>query len=489
MIRKLMTAGMAVVMFSACTDDLTLTPISQITNTSFWKSAEEAEGGLNGMYVRLRTQAANNMFVWGEARSEIWAQNFGFDPSANYYAFANDLSQVNAGPDWTTMYSVVHDANLIIKYVPDISFPSESEKNEILAQAYATRAFVYFTMSKVWGDLILITEPTEGIEPDKIYQERATQAEVFALIKEDLERSLSLFDTNEFSEGRIKWSEPAVNALKADVYLWSGKKLGGGAADFTEALEAISEVESSDVELLTDFNDIFSFTNKGNKEVILSVRFAEGESTTRTVYGGVTALASPTAPYTDQSVIDKLLPYSGKNVYWQLSSLVTDQFSDEDSRKDASFIEVTQTRDGVTSLLYNIDQKWPGVISGGVRVMYDDFIVYRYADVVLMKAEAQNALGQDPSEAINLIRKRAYGENYEAHTFVSSTQEENDEVILQERLFEFLQEGKRWYDLVRFDKALQKVPSLEGKTQNDLLFPLSETILSLEPLIEQNPGY
>lgn len=487
--RKLIASLMAVAMFSACTDDLTLKPISQITNTSFWKSPEEARGALNGMYVRMRTQAATNFFIWGEARSEIWVQNFGFDPSINFYAFANSLSRVNPGPDWTAMYSVVHDANLILKYVPAIQFTTEADKNEILAQAYAMRAFVYFTMAKTWGDLILIDQPTEGFDPATIYKERRPQAEVFAMIKKDIESALTLFPTNNIPTGRVRWSKPALNALKADVFLWTAKKLNGGAADFNAALTAIAEVEKNDVQLLSDFSQVFAFGNKGNKEVILSVRFAEGESTGRSVFGGVTALAAPTAPFTPQSVIDKIMPYSGKDGYWQMSQLVTKQFSDDDARKNATFIEVNQTKEGVTSFMYNIDQKWSGLITGGVRVMYDDLILYRYADIILMKAEAQNGLGQDPSDAMNLIRKRAYGTKFAAHTFVNGTKAANDEAILQERLFELTQEGKRWWDLVRFGKALEKVPLLKGKTENDLLFPLGETILSLEPLVKQNPGY
>ncbi|WP_353719964.1 RagB/SusD family nutrient uptake outer membrane protein [Dyadobacter sp. 676] len=487
--RKLIGSLMAVTMFSACTDDLTLKPISQITNTSFWKSPEEARGALNGMYVRMRTQAATNFFIWGEARSEIWVQNFGFDPSINFYAFTNALSRVNPGPDWTAMYSVVHDANLILKYVPSIQFASEADRSEILAQAYAMRAFMYFTMTKTWGDLILIDQPTEGFDPSTIYKERKPQTEVFAMIKKDIESALALFPTNNIPTGRVRWSKPALNALKADVFLWTAKKLNGGAADFNTALAAIAEVEKSDVQLLGDFSQVFAFTNKGNKEVILAVRFAEGESAGRSVYGGVTALAAPTAPFTPQSVIDKLMPYSGKDGYWQMSREVTRQFSDDDARKNATFIEVNQTKDGVTSFMYNADQKWPGLITGGVRVMYDDLILYRYADIILMKAEAQNGLGQDPSEAVNMIRKRAYGAKFAAHAFVNGSKAANDDAILQERLFELAHEGKRWWDLVRFGKALEKVPSLKGKTENDLLFPLGETILSLEPYVKQNPGY
>lgn len=472
----------------SCTEDLTLAPVSQITNASFWQSREDAEGALNGMYVRMRTQA-NNLFVWGEGRSEIWVQNFGFDPSTAFYVFKNDLSRINAGPDWTTMYSVVHDANLILKYVPQISFTSEAEKNSILAQAHAMRAFTYFTMTKTWGDLILIEDPTEGFDPSTIYRERSSQAEVFQLIKSDIESALSLFPDNTFPSGRNRWSAPAVNALKADVYLWTAKRMNGGTADLNTVLSAISEVENGDVELLPEFSDVFGFTNKGNKEIIMAIRFEEGESSTRLVYGGVTGINAPVSPYTEQSVIDKIAPFTGKDPYWQISTLVTDQFNDDDTRKDATFIEVYETRNSVTSFLYNVDTKWSGVISGGVRQMYDDYILYRYADVVLMKAEAKNALQQDPTEEINKIRERAYGDAFTDHVFVSGSQAENDEAILQERLFEFVSEGKRWWDLVRFGKAFEKVPLMAGKTEEHLLFPINLNILTLEPLIDQNPGY
>jgi len=489
LIKKTLYSLAAVACLSSCTDSLTLAPVSQITNASFWKSPEEAAGGLNGMYYRMRTQATTNFFMWGEGRSEIWVQNFGFDPSINFYVFTNNLSRVNPGPNWAGMYTAVHDANLIIKYVPGISFTQEADKNQILAQAYAMRAFLYFTMTKTWGDLIIVDQPTEGFDPNTIYKERSPQSEVFAFIKRDIEQALSLFPNNSFPAGRNKWSKPALNALKADVYLWTAKRMGGGASDLNTALQAISEIENSDVRLLDNFSDIFRFNNKGNQEVILSVRFEEGEVGGRSVYGGITALAAPTAPFTPQEVINKILPYSGKDTYWQISSPVAEQFKDDDIRKDASLIRVYQTRDGVTSLMYNLDQKWPGALVGGVRVMYDDYIVYRYADIVLLKAEAKNALGQDPSAEMNLIRRRAYGANFEANRFVSGTQEANDEAILQERLFELIHEGKRWWDLVRFNKALEKVPALAGKTQNDLIFPLGEDILSLEPLVKQNPGY
>ena len=108
-----------------------------------------------------------------------------------------------------------------------------------------------------------------------------------------------------------------------------------------------------------------------------------------------------------------------------------------------------------------------------------------------MKAEAKNGLGMDPTPEMKEVRERAYGaENYAAHEFVNGSFEENDEAILQERLFELALECKRWFDLVRFDKAFELVPSLQGRSDPALLyFPIPSSVLSLEPLVEPNTGW
>ena len=89
------------------------------------------------------------------------------------------------------------------------------------------------------------------------------------------------------------------------------------------------------------------------------------------------------------------------------------------------------------------------------------------------------------------VRLRAYGqENYAEHEFVNGSFEENDDAILQERLLEFALECKRWFDLVRFDKAFDLVPSLAGRDNPELLyFPIPNSVLSLEPLVEPNSGW
>src|SRR5699024_4886429 len=104
-----------------------------------------------GMYVDLRGIADASLYALGEARSGIVNKGMAGENWALYYD--NSLSPSNAGVDWSGLYTLVNSANLILKYVPKIDFPSQETKDDILAQAYAMRAFAYFVMVRTWGAL------------------------------------------------------------------------------------------------------------------------------------------------------------------------------------------------------------------------------------------------------------------------------------------------------------------------------------------------
>lgn len=476
-------------MLSACTNELMLEPISQISNASFWKTESDANGALYGMYARLRAQASENFFLWGEARSEVMGHSLSVSPYAQY--FDNILDSSRPGPGWQGLYTVIHDANLLIKYVPGITFTSQDNKNNILAQAHTTRAFVYFLMVRIWGDLPLITSPTEGYDPETIQRERTAKEQVFDLIKKDIDEAIRLFPTNNFPAGRNVWSKPSANALKGDINLWTARRLDGGEHDLQVALSALEEAERSDVTLLSNFGSIFDYTNKGNKEILMAVRFQDVEVTNNifsTMY--ISAAEFPSNIPTDAATREAVGTVGGNN-YWAPTALIRNQFTDEDQRKKVSFTEIYRTSQGSKNFYASLISKFNGVVIGGSRRFIDDIVLYRYADVLLMKAEAKNALGRDPSPEINQVRRRAYGNNYDPHIFISGSKEQNDEAILSERLLELSFEGKRWWDLIRFGKAFEKVPSLRDKVGQDylLLFPIAETTLSLETKIRQNPGY
>lgn len=489
--RKLLYTAMLITGLTAvsCTSSLDLKPVSEISVNSFWKTEDDARGGLNGMYVRLRSQAQANLFLWGESRSEVF--DFGIEGAANMQRyFQNTLDPVFAGPTWVGLYTVVHDANLILKYVPPISFTAEAEKKKILAQAHAMRAFVYFVMARTWGGVPLVTDPTEGYDPTSTQKARSSVEDVFKLIKEDIGKALELFPDNAFASGRCFWSKPAVNALKGDVFLWTAKKVNGGEGDLNTALAALEEVKAADVQLLPAFGDVFANNNKGNKEILMAVRFQDIEAPNNnysTMY-----IRDDQIPATTDAATKALIQTGGGSNNWAPSAVFRSQFTADDLRKNTSFVEIfTYNAAGTPTYYGTVTLKFKGFVQTGLRKFLDDVVLYRYADVLLMKAEAKNALGQDPSAEMNDIRKRAYGAAYNNHVFVNGTKAANDEAILKERLFELAFEGKRWWDLVRFDKAFEKVPSLQGRSNKPglVLFPISESTISLNSAIIQNQDY
>ena len=167
------------------------------------------------------------------------------------------------------------------------------------------------------------------------------------------------------------------------------------------------------------------------------------------------------------------------------------EFSVDDQRRDASFRVIYAYPEGVKTYYSSIVYKYHGSLIGGLRYWYEDRVMYRYGEILLMIAEAKNALGQDPSTEMNLILQRAYGDAFPAHEFINGDKESNDDAILKERLREMAFEGKYWWDLLRFDKAFELVPSLQAKAgQTHLeLFPIVLSTLSIEPRVQQNAGY
>ena len=486
-IKKILPVLTISVFFLCSCIDLDVESVSTITNASMWKSEDDVNGGVNGMYVQFRNAIADNYYYASELRSEIMNGGAGIETPYMFY-YTNSLNPSSPLFTWQSFYTVVNAANLVIKNAPDISFTLESSKNKVLAQAHAMRAFMYFMMTRTWGDLIIHTDPVESTGADVIYRERSPQADVFRLIKDDIDKAIQLFPDNSFPSGRCFWSIPATYALKADVYLWTGKRMNGGDADINVALQALQEVARADVDLLPEFGDIFQYDNKGNKEIVMVCRYQDVESGNNYGWRMWIHPGYYDPNELDEEAIELLTREPGRG-YFMLTDHFRNQFEPGDTRKKVTFYELNNIN--AVGNLNSVCLKMSGFVRGGIRYFVNDIILYRYADILLLIAEAKNALGQDPSAEINLVRERAYQENYASHIYTNDTREKNDEAILQERLLELATEGGRWWDLIRFDKAFDLVPSLQDKKgQNHyLLFPITTDVLSLEHNVRQNPGW
>jgi len=482
---------------ASCRKALDVDPTSTITATSYYKTQDDVTGGIRGMYAAFRLAATSDMFFMGEGRSEVLTSATAGTTGLDKY-YLNTLNTTNPGPNWQQFYTTINAANLLIKYIPTISFTSQTIRDNALAQAYTMRAFVYFTLVRTWGGVPIRTTPTESYDPAAVQVARSSVADVFKLIKDDIEQALKLYPNATPDAGRAQWSEPAAEALKGDVYLWTGKVTNGGNADFTTALTALNKISTTDFILLPNFSDIFNYAKKGNQEELFAVRFQQSDFSVTTAGGNYFAnmyignLGASTQPTgvsaaTVAAVGTQGSGNNGNNIM-QITANVRSQFTNDDQRKAGTFYEIYQNNG---NYLTSITTKGAGTVIGGSRSFWTDVMIYRYADVLLMKAEAKNALGQDPSAEINQVRQRAYGANYAAHIFVSTTPSANDAAILKERLLELCTEGKRWWDLIRFGQVFNLVPTLQGKQSQTylLLFPIGTTIRSLEPLVTENPGW
>lgn len=411
------------------------------------------------------------------------------------------------------------DCNLFIQNVEDSELhkSDKSTVDYLLGQVYGMRAFYYFHLYRTFGGVPKIdrVKVLDGqVKAEDLYTPRATPKEIMDFIKQDIEKSLQYFGNNETIKGRkAYWSKAATTMLAAEVYLWSAKVTTDSQAPASGDLEKAKSYlntlyNDTRFGLMDSFTDIFDVKNKGNKELILVIRYADGEATNS---AGEFVYADPNGNFVNtvydrngKLIVTDTLQLRGagwhRNEYelglWQA-------FQAQDTRRDATFLEF-YNQDG--SLKGTVLKKNLGEInSSGKRVYTGDEVFYRYADVVLMLAEVTNMEGGDVAPYINKIRQRAYGNNWDesTHGYLNSDFKTNELAILRERDKEFVNEGKRWFDIVRMKDAKNgkslafttgvsykgDVPVLKAGEEHKLLWPIDIGILNADPELKQTPGY
>lgn len=455
-----------------------------------------------GVYASLRNYHATLLNL-GEMRSDIWADGLyteSEDGTLKQY-WSHNISRVNVpATDWGGFYSLLDRINTVIKLFPQAPL-TDAQRNAALAEMYGLRAFVYFTLLRTWGDVPLRTEPVGEVGSlSDLYRERAKAEDVMKLIKSDLEQSLTLFaGNNAFTAKRVYWNRAATLTLKGDVYLWSGTLMGGGATDFSTAKTALEDVKAiPTLGLQAAYADIFDPTKEtNNREIIFALSFEKNEAV-QTAYTNFlvnttqasTLVFDPTpGPAVPVSSVYPLVAGASR-VGLSPAMLTRLTANPADRRIRATFRVMYRPTAGnpVAGILLT---KFIGRVDAGVQLYDTDFPVYRYADVLLLLAEANTKLGNDPSADITTIRTRAYGTA--APAFTNGNQQANMDAILEENLREFIGEGKRWFALRRAGDAYvfrnvnpQYLPSSQAYK---LLLPLSVAMLNSDPKLTQTPGY
>ena len=320
-------------------------------------------------------------------------------------------------------------------------------------------------------------------------------------IKADIETSLQLFgSSNALPSGkRVYWSRVATLILKGDVFLWTGTHSAGGITDLNTAKTALQEVrnlQSATLELQGNYSNIFNPTQKvNNKEIIFAVNY-EVQQATNGLFGSflVNSIQANTLSFTQAAspTVSSVYPFvNGANRIGLNQAMITRLTAPPADQRISNSFRIMYSNAAPFAVRGVMLTKYVGSTSGTTQIFDNDYPIYRYADVLLLLAEAKAKLGEDPSAEINAIRARAYGATFTP--YVNGSISANMNAILDEYLREFIGEGKRWWALRRAGDSYVYAnisPTYFSPTSTaKFLLPLSVGMLTADPLLKQTSGY
>lgn len=458
----LVLASLATLLMTSCGDSFfDLEPASSVTIDKVYKTASDYNVAVIGCYAKLQSQV-NFYTECCEYRSDnlsLGAPTAGTQDRYDIDHFTEKPSNGILSSYWANFNNNVYRCNLLLDQIDGANF-AENLKKQYKGEAMFIRALNYFNMYRIWGGVPATKHVVSAAEALKVA--RYSDEQMFDLIAGDLKE---IVDNNYLPEtyssadmGRA--TSGAAKALLGKVYLTFHK--------WTEAKDILSQLIGK-YQLVSPIAQVFNVDNKNNNEIIFAVHFnkeIEGEG--HSYWYNLTNASDDTN---------------------QTSSLLN-TFPTGDARKD--LITYVQVEKNVRLMNKFYDTK-----SSTFKTVGNDQILLRYADVLLMYAEALNEIQYDASEGslalkyLNAVRQRAGISNLTVKQL--PTQEKFRKGILVERQREFPYEGQRWFDLVRmgFAKSVMAENGVEIKDYQ-LLFPIPQQEIEKvgnKSILWQNPGY
>ena len=510
----LLVALVSITAFS-CRKTLELAPEDYFGDGNFWQN----EAQVSNFMVGLHKQFRDNQFMFlrlGEMRGGAFSNVDVQNTSLNELQIIEQRLEENSSgvSNWAGFYNPILQLNLFIQKVNEVGFLADGKKSYLLGQAHAMRAYYYFQLLRTYGGVPLWLEPevlNGNTDAVNLRKARATEEEVLAAIKNDVNRSIEFFKGATTTD-KTQWSPDAARMLKGEVYLWSAK-VYNTTADLAEAKAALNAITG--YSLLPNFANVIS--QKGNNEIIFTIRFRVGEAE----MGGVAAFTYSTFNFNGLHYKDsmasagvgnflvdplKLAEVNSQQVIqrYRYKFELFQSYHIADTRRNATFYDYYKVNTGVTPYAVTVRNtalvKFLGVIDANKRYFTDDWPVYREADRLLMLAEIANAEGADPAPYIKLIRDRAFGgAGKDPSPFVSAGKDANELAIFSERSKEFVFEGKRWYDLRRMKYGNEPLVFIspnhpygvlnKATEAHEVLWPIPPAIWTNDPLVNQTPGY
>jgi starch-binding outer membrane protein, SusD/RagB family len=433
---------------TGCSEWLQLEPESELTREEFWQTGNDVEAVVAGTYKDM-TGYVEKLFKWGELRGDLFipGQNIESDDRKMMDGFIYPENELNR---WNELYRTINFANTVLKFAPivverDQTF-DENESKALEAEVLFLRSLSYFYLVRIFRNVPLVLEASENDAQD-YYPAVSSEQEVFLQIIDDLQIAVQNLPTSyaktEYSKGRA--TKSAAYSLMADVYLYFEK--------YQACIDACDQVIGSGLYGMIDGEDWFMNFFPGNSnENIFEIQFDKDLNQTNFLYRMFAPAFDDTYP--DGNDEFRVSPYFVKEFEKYLGD-----------RRGGNRTYFTYTGGGW--YVYETDYVlWKyvgteglpssatGAIATGYRIGNKEsdahWIVYRYPDILLMKAEAlvQQGNFNEATELINLVRERALVEPISGITSKNAL----EDIILEERAKEFCGEGKRWFDLIRIGR-------------------------------------
>lgn len=387
------------------------------------------------------------------------------------YRFGSDPYMMSSG--WPTIYESISRANILLNLLGDDKNLDEAFKNKAIAEAGFIRAFDYFQLVRIYGKVPLRLEPLTDVNNSG--QALAEKSEIYAQIISDLKIAEEYLSVTTKNPGRA--TKGTAKTMLADVYL----TLNMLEEARTKVVEIMANKNLYGYDIITSLDMLYSPTSPTNDEDIFSLKFSR-------FVGQGSFLAAYSAPlsYPEVAAVRAFEDY-GANT----KAPILRDWDNNDLRKNLNIyntaivngelVEIQMAGDYTHVYGKHRDPEQPEETASGV-----DYYMYRYADVLLIFAETENKLNGPTAaayDAINTLRRRAYGVNMkianaQADLPEGLSQQEFDDMVFRERGYEFMFEGKRWFDLKRTGRWQTIIPEA-GKdipTSLDWPFPPNEIL-------------
>ena len=473
----------------SCQDWLELIPPQGLIREEFWKTKEDVEAIVMGAYESF-SRMDGDLFKYGEMRADmvVWDFNLGGDERK---IMDGIIYPDNSLCNWDSFYEVINYCNEVIKNAPavqdiDNTF-TDYQLQGLVAEAKFLRGLAYFYLVRIFKDVPYSLEPNESDDAD-FYIPKTDGDQILEEIVEDLKTSRPFATTDGYQtleELKGRATKAAFDALLADISLW--------LFNYEECIEHANKIiniesEENSFELMPPGQWFEMFYPGNSLEGIFEFQFDAALNQANNTSGLTRRYSYNFDP--SQKAIEMFSKEFASELYRGEDSSIK-KYSDTDW---IIWKYVGRAPDGATTRT-------------GQESTSCNWIVYRYADVLLMKAEALSQLGDFTGalQIINLIRARASVPGLN----LPDSKVAFEDAIMEERALEFAFEGKRWFDILRMGRrddfsrksklievVVQNVPStqkriLATKLTNPLgwYLPIHEDELERNKKLVQNPYY